>query len=159
MSISVCLFFAFQIIFTFQSSTPASAGCDHSGFREIINLYEQCSKAFMNILREYSPCVEQYSIDEAFVDMTETKNLWGDPLTAATKLKNQIRDSLGFTVNIDISANKLLAKMASDFQKPDRIHSLWKKEIPDKMWPLPVSELFFVGKATTKNCLILESVQ
>lgn len=119
------------------------------------NLYEQCSKAFMNILKEYSPCVEQYSIDEAFVDMTETKNLWGDPLTAATRLKNQIRDSLGFTVNIGISENKLLAKMASDFQKPDRIHSLWKKEIPNKMWPLPVSDLFFVGKATTKKLLDL----
>ena len=118
-------------------------------------LYVGASRKFIAVLREMTPLVEQYSIDEAFVDMTETTNLWGDPLTAATRLKNQIRDSLGFTVNIGISENKLLAKMASDFQKPDRIHSLWKKEIPDKMWPLPVSDLFFVGKATTKKLLDL----
>lgn len=114
-------------------------------------LYEQCSKAFMDILRQYSPDVEQYSIDEAFVDMTGTEKLWGDPITAANGMKNRIRDTLGFTVNIGISENKLLAKMASDFQKPDQVHTLWKEEIPSKMWPLPVSDLFFVGRATTKK--------
>lgn len=114
-------------------------------------LYEQCSKAFMDILRQYSPDVEQYSIDEAFVDMTGTEKLWGDPITAANGMKDRIRDTLGFTVNIGISENKLLAKMASDFQKPDQVHTLWKEEIPSKMWPLPVSDLFFVGRATTKK--------
>ena len=114
-------------------------------------LYEKCSKAFMDILRRYSPDVEQYSIDEAFVDMTGTEGLWGDPVTAAYRMKDQIRDTLGFTVNIGISENKLLAKMASDFQKPDRVHTLWHNEIEDKMWPLPVSELFFVGRATAKK--------
>ena len=114
-------------------------------------LYEKCSKAFMDILRQYSPAVEQYSIDEAFVDMTGTEGLWGDPVTAAYRMKDQIRDTLGFTVNIGISENKLLAKMASDFQKPDRVHTLWHNEIEDKMWPLPVSELFFVGRATAKK--------
>ena len=118
-------------------------------------LYEKCSKAFMDILRQYSPDVEQYSIDEAFVDMTGTEKLWGDPVTAANRLKNQIRDTLGFTVNIGISENKLLAKMASDFQKPDRVHTLWRNEIEDKMWPLPVSDLFFVGRATTQKLLKL----
>lgn len=88
------------------------------------NLYEKCSKAFMDILRQYFPSVEQYSIDETFVDMTGTEGLWGDPLTAAVRLKNQIWDTLGFTVNIGISENKLLAKMAPDFQKPDRVHTL-----------------------------------
>ena len=114
-------------------------------------LYEKCSKAFMDILRRYSPTVEQYSIDEAFVDMTGTEGLWGDPVTAAYRMKDQIRDTLGFTVNIGISENKLLAKMASDFQKPDRVHTLWHNEIEDKMWPLPVSDLFFVGRATAKK--------
>ena len=118
-------------------------------------LYEKCSKAFMDILRRYSPDVEQYSIDEAFVDMTGTEKLWGDPVRAANRLKNQIRDTLGFTVNIGISENKLLAKMASDFQKPDRVHTLWRNEIEDKMWPLPVSDLFFVGRATTQKLLKL----
>lgn len=114
-------------------------------------LYEQCSKAFMDILRQYSPDVEQYSIDEAFVDMTGTEKLWGDPITAANGMKDRIRDTLGFTVNIGLSENKLLAKMASDFQKPDQVHTLWREEIPSKMWPLPVSDLFFVGRATTKK--------
>ena len=118
-------------------------------------LYEKCSKAFMDILRQYSPDVEQYSIDEAFVDMTGTEKLWGDQVRAANRLKNQIRDTLGFTVNIGISENKLLAKMASDFQKPDRVHTLWRNEIEDKMWPLPVSDLFFVGRATTQKLLKL----
>ena len=118
-------------------------------------LYEKCSKAFMDILRQYSPDVEQYSIDEAFVDMTGTEGLWGDAVTAAYRMKDQIRDTLGFTVNIGISENKLLAKMASDFQKPDRVHTLWRNEIEDKMWPLPVSDLFFVGRATTQKLLKL----
>lgn len=105
-------------------------------------LYERCSKAFMGILQEYSPAVEQYSIDEAFVDMTGTEVLWGTPVEAAEKMRRQIKERLGFTVNIGISKNKLLAKMASDFQKPDRVHTLWKSELQKKMWPLPVSDLF-----------------
>lgn len=114
-------------------------------------LYENCSAAFIHILRRYSPCVEQYSIDEAFVDMTGTEALWGTPAEAADRIRCQIREELGFTVNVGISENKLLAKMASDFQKPDRTHTLWRSEIAAKMWPLPVSDLFFVGRATTQK--------
>lgn len=114
-------------------------------------LYEKCSEAFMDILRQYSPCVEQYSIDEAFVDMTGTKKLWGEPVIAANMVRNQIREELGFTVNVGVSENKLLAKMASNFQKPDRVHTLWRCEIEKKMWPLPVTELFGVGHATAKK--------
>lgn len=113
------------------------------------SLYESCSAAFMNILREYSDVVEQYSIDEAFVDMTASCHLFGTPEETAEQIKNRIRDELGFTVNIGISTNKLLAKMASDFKKPDLVHTLYPEEIPRKMWPLSVSELFFVGRATT----------
>ncbi|MGN0506890.1 MAG: DNA polymerase IV, partial [Lachnospiraceae bacterium] len=115
------------------------------------NLYEQCSAAFIKILREYSDAVEQYSIDEAFVDMTSTCHLFGTPEETAHKIKDRIREELGFTVNIGISTNKLLAKMASDFKKPDRVHTLYPCEIEEKMWPLPVSELFFIGRATTKK--------
>ena len=115
------------------------------------SLYERCSAAFMEILRQYSPDVEQYSVDEAFVDMTGTESLWGEPVTAANRIRNQIKEELGFTVNVGVSENKLLAKMASDFQKPDRIHTLWKHEIEMKMWPLPVTDLFFVGRATAKK--------
>ena len=115
------------------------------------NLYEQCSAAFMRILKEYSDTVEQYSIDEAFVDMTATYHLFGTPEETAQIIKNRIRDELGFTVNIGISTNKLLAKMASDFKKPDMVHTLYPHEIERKMWPLSVSDLFFVGRATTKK--------
>lgn len=114
-------------------------------------LYEACSNAFMEILRQYTPDVEQYSIDEAFLDMTGTEGLWGEPVIAADKIRERIRTELGFTVNVGISENKLLAKMASDFRKPDRTHTLWKHEIQEKMWPLPVSDLFFVGRATERK--------
>ena len=111
-------------------------------------MYEEYSAKFMAILREYSPVVEQYSIDEAFVDMTGMEQLFGPPVACAHKIKDRIRRELGFTVNIGISANRLLAKMASDFEKPDKVHTLFPEEIEQKMWPLPVEELFFVGKAT-----------
>lgn len=114
-------------------------------------IYEKNSKAFMDILSKYSPDVEKYSIDEAFVDMTGTEKLFGKPLEAAEKIKNEIYNTLGFTVNIGISTNKLLAKMASDFEKPNRIHTLFPEEIQKKMWPLPVRDLFFVGKSSEKK--------
>ena len=115
------------------------------------NLYEQCSTAFMEILREYSDVVEQYSIDEAFVDMSASCHLFGTPVETADEIRERIKKELGFTVNIGVSCNKLLAKMASDFKKPDRVHTLYPEEIEEKMWPLSVSELFFVGRATTKK--------
>ena len=115
------------------------------------SLYEKCSAAFMDILRGYSDIVEQYSIDEAFVDMTESCRLFGEPVKVAEQIKDHIKDKLGFTVNIGVSDNKLLAKMASDFKKPDRVHTLYPEEIRVKMWPLPVSELIFVGRATAKK--------
>lgn len=115
------------------------------------NLYERCSDAMIQIMREYSDTVEQYSIDEAFIDMTDSYRLFGTPKEAAQQIKNRIREELGFTVNVGISNNKLLAKMASDFLKPDRVHTLYPEEIESKMWGLPVWDLFFVGKATTKK--------
>lgn len=117
------------------------------------NLYERCSAAFIQILREYSDVVEQYSIDEAYVDMSASCRLFGEPERAAEMIKDRIYRELGFTVNVGVSENKLLAKMASDFRKPDRVHTLWKEEIQKKMWPLPVPELFFVGRATAQKLL------
>lgn len=114
-------------------------------------LYQQCSKAFIDMLREYTPDVEQYSIDEAFMDMTGTKLLFGDPVRLANVIRKRVEEELGFTVNIGISSNKLLAKMASDFKKPNLVHTLFPDEIQSKMWCLPVSSLFFVGRATTKK--------
>lgn len=111
-------------------------------------LYMQCSSAFGDILREYSPLVEQYSIDEYFLDYTGMEKTFGNPVTAAHRLKEQIKNQLGFTVNVGISSNKLLAKMGGELKKPDMVHTLFQEEMPIKMWPLPVEELFGVGRAT-----------
>ena len=110
--------------------------------------YQKCSKAFMDILRRYAPIVEQYSVDEAFCDMTGTASLYGNLTDFAIKIKDTIYNELGFTVNVGVSTNKLLAKMASDFEKPNKVHTLFPEEIPAKLWPLPVKELFFVGKSS-----------
>ena len=141
---------------TGESITEALQKCPHLKLvPPNYSLYDKCSAAFMDILRQYSPEVEQYSVDEAFCEMTGTESLWGDPVTVANRIREQVRDELGFTVNIGISENKLLAKMASDFQKPDKVHTLWHEEIPAKMWPLPVTDLFFVGRATAKKLFTL----
>lgn len=116
-------------------------------------LYEASSRAFIAVCRKYAPIVEQYSIDECFLDMSGTERIYPDPIAAAHMIKNEIRDTLGFTVNIGIGENKLCAKMASDFEKPDRVHTLFAHEIPQKMWGLPVRELFGVGSATAEQLI------
>ena len=119
--------------------------------RPDFQLYEKSSEAFMNICRTYAPAVEKYSIDECFLDMSGTGNLYPDPLAIATKIKDEIRDTLGFTVNVGVGPNKLLAKMASDFEKPDRVHTLFVSEMGTKFWPLPAESLFTVGRATAER--------
>jgi len=111
-------------------------------------IYEEYSAKFMAILQEYSPTVEKYSIDEAFMDMTGMEQLFGPPVQCAYKIKDRIKQELKFTVNVGISSNHLLAKMAGDLKKPDLVHTLFPEEIQEKMWPLPVEDLFFVGRAT-----------
>lgn len=111
-------------------------------------LYVKCSKAFMDICREYTPVVEKYSIDECFLDMTGTNMLYPDPIAAAYEIKDRIYRELGFTVNVGIGPCKILAKMASDFEKPNKVHTLFYDEVPKKMWPLPVGELFSIGHST-----------
>ena len=103
------------------------------------------------ILLEYSPIIERYSIDECFLDYTASQTKFGDPLEAAHKIKERIKEQLGFTVNIGVSSNKLLAKMGSELKKPDQIHTLWPEDMEKKMWPLPVGELFMVGRATAQK--------
>ena len=114
-------------------------------------LYQKSSRAFVAVLEKYAPVVEQYSIDECFLDMSDTETVYPDPIAIAYKIKDEIRDTLGFTVNVGIGENKLCAKMAGDFEKPDRVHTLFMREIPEKMWPLSVRELFGVGAATAEK--------
>ena len=118
-------------------------------------LYVQASRSFVEMLRQFSPAVEQYSIDEAWVDMTGTERLWGAPRLAAEQMRRRIYEELGFTVNVGISSNKLLAKMAGDFEKPNKVHTLFPEEVPTKFWPLPVRDLFLVGGATERKLKLM----
>ena len=112
------------------------------------SIYVERSRQFMALLKEYAPSVDTYSIDEAFCDMTGTSSLYGNLVDFAHRLKDEIHTRLGFTVNIGISSNRLLAKTASDFEKPDKVHTLFPSEMEEKFWPLPIEDLFFVGKST-----------
>lgn len=112
--------------------------------------YKQCSEGFIAICRRYSPVLQQFSIDECFIDMS-LRCAGRAPVDIATRLKDEIRSSLGFTVNVGIGPNKLLAKMASDFDKPDKVHTLWADEIPARMWPLGVRDLLWVGRKTEER--------
>jgi len=116
--------------------------------RPDFRLYEESSHAFIAIVKEFAPVVEQVSIDECFADFSGTHRIYPDPIELAYTIKDKIRNELGFTVNVGIGDCKLLAKMASDFEKPDKVHTLVRSEIPHKMWQLPVGDLFTVGAAT-----------
>ena len=112
--------------------------------------YRACSEGFISICRKYSPVLQQFSIDECFIDMTFRCNA-GNAVEVANRLKEEVKAELGFTVNVGIGSNKLLAKMASDFEKPDKVHTLWENEVQEKMWPLGVRDLLWVGKKTEER--------
>lgn len=111
-------------------------------------IYKKYSKMFKDILKEYSPAVESFSIDEAFIDYTGCERLFGNPIDAAYKIKERIKNELGFSVNVGVSTNKFLAKMASDLVKPDKVITLFPYEIEKKLYPLDIGEMFMVGKKT-----------
>ena len=116
-------------------------------FSSDFKIYRKYSDKLYNLLLQYTDKIERFSIDECFLDMTEY--LMKDTLlNKAKEVNKRVKEELGFTVNIGVANNKLLAKMASDFTKPDRIHTLFKEEIKTKMWPLPISDLFMLGKRT-----------
>lgn len=116
-------------------------------------LYKEASNAMINVLQQYSPVVERFSIDEAFLNYTGMQLLYGDPVKTAHIIKDEIENKLGFTVNIGVSSNKLLAKMACEFEKPNKVHTLWPHEIPQKMWPLPIGDLYMVGRKTKQKLI------
>lgn len=111
-------------------------------------LYMNCSNAMKALLETFTPHVQRFSVDEFFVEITDLAQLYSTAAEFAHAIKNACRDQLGFTCNVGISTNKLLAKIASDFSKPDKVHTLFPEEIPEKLWPLPVSELYMVGRRT-----------
>ncbi len=115
------------------------------------NWYKQMSDSMFNLISEYTPDIEKMSIDECFVDYTPVKHLYGDEIEFAYKIKKEIKEKLGFTVNVGVANNKICAKMASDLSKPDKVHTIFKEEVHEKMWPLPVNELFGIGKRTSEK--------
>lgn len=135
--------------FKIQTGEPVSDAikkCPHLKiFKPDYSLYMSCSNAMYQLLKEYSPKIQRYSIDEVFLDATHFKD---DYLEKANEIKLRIMNELGFHINIGISTNKLLAKMASDMDPKDSIHILFPEDVESKMWPLPVDNLFMVGRAT-----------
>ncbi len=120
-------------------------------FKSNFSLYKKMSTSLFNLLEKYTPDIEIASIDECYLDYGKVKKLYGDELQFAKKIKEEIKTTLGFTVNIGIANNKLCAKMASDFEKPDKIHTLYNNEIVTKMYPLPIENLYGIGKQTSKK--------
>ena len=114
-------------------------------------IYRKYSDIMYTYLCNYSKKIERYSIDECFIDFSDNLEIKKDPVRWAYKIKNEIRDNFEFTVNVGVGNNKLLAKMASDFSKPDKVHTLFSNEIKDKMWGLPIEDLFMIGKASSKK--------
>ena len=117
--------------------------------------YYKISKNLFEYLSRYSPDMEQLSVDECFLDMSNTSYLYDNLVDLAYKIKNEIYSKFGFTVNIGIGNNKLCAKMASDFEKPNKVHTLFEEEIEDNMWSLPVNELYMVGTKTAERLELL----
>ena len=119
------------------------------------SLYHRRSEHLMEFLSDICPDIEQVSVDECYMDYTPIAHRFSSPTAAAAEIRAHVRQSLGFTVNIGISSAKVLAKMASDFEKPDKTHTLFPEELEEKLWPLPVRELFSVGGSTAARLTAL----
>ncbi len=119
-------------------------------FKGDYELYHRESNKLYKYFCTLTDRVERFSIDECFLDMSGTNFLYPDPIKLAYQIKDEIYNKFGYTVNIGIANNKLCAKMASDFEKPNKVHTLFNYEIEKKMWPLPVEDLFMVGKSSSK---------
>ncbi len=114
-------------------------------FQGNFKIYHEYSNKMYNLLLEYTDKIERFSVDECFLDMTEYL-MKSTLIDKAIEIQKRINTELGFTVNIGLSTNKLLAKMASDFEKPNKIHTLYPNEIQQKMWSLPIGDLFMLGR-------------
>lgn len=119
-------------------------------------LYDRRSRELMRLLSDICPDIEQVSVDECYMDYTPIRRQYASPEAAAHLIKDRVRNELGFTVNVGISDRKILAKMASDFRKPDLVHTLYSYEIQEKMWPLPISSLFMCGHSSVEALRKLE---
>mgnify|MGYP003371946557 FL=1 len=139
-------------IYHIQTAEPVASALKKCPSLTIVppdhQLYSRYSKKFVGFLRSLTPGIEQVSIDECFLDYTGIAHHFPSPEAGAAYIRNYIFEQFGFTVNVGISSNKVLAKMASDFEKPNKTHTLFPEEIQQKMWPLPISSLFMAGHAS-----------
>ena len=139
-------------IYHIQTAEPVASALKKCPSLTIVppdhQLYSRYSKKFVGFLRSLTPEIEQVSIDECFLDYTGIAHHFPAPEAGAAYIRNYIFEQFGFTVNVGISSNKVLAKMASDFEKPNKTHTLFPEEIQQKMWPLPISSLFMAGHAS-----------
>ena len=111
-------------------------------------LYAARSRELMDFLKTLTPDLEQVSIDECFLDFTGIAHRYSSPEEGAAFIRASVKERFGFTVNVGISSSRVLAKMASDFEKPDKTHTLWPSQIPEKLWPLPIERLFIAGHSS-----------
>lgn len=114
-------------------------------------LYARRSRELMDYLRTLTPDIEQVSIDECYLDFTGIAHRYASYMDAARQIRDAVRTEMGFTVNVGISSKKVLAKMASDFEKPDKTHTLFPHELPKKLWHLPVSRLHMAGHSSVET--------
>ncbi len=141
-----------QGIKTAETLHSARCKCKNlSVFPPIFDFYKETSDKLYEYFLTFTPDVERFSIDECFLDLSNTTLLYDDILALAYNMKEEIKEKFGFTVNIGIGNNKLCAKMAGDFSKPDKVHTLFSNEIKDKLWPLPIEDLLYIGKSSSQE--------
>ncbi len=137
-------------VVTAESLYSARKKCPYLDvYKGNFKVFREYSDLMYNYLLQYTDIIERYSIDECFLDYTGSVKLFGDPVKLAYKIKDDIKNKFGFTVNVGVGNNKLEAKMASDLEKPDKVHTIFDNEVADKMWKLPIDDLFMVGKSAS----------
>lgn len=116
-----------------------------------LDLYLQISKMVKDIYREYSDRVESFGVDEAWIDLTGSAKTYDEAIKIANNIRCRVIGEIGLTVSIGISFNKVFAKLGSDMKKPNAITVITEDNFKDLIWKLPVSDLLYVGRATTKK--------
>ena len=115
-------------------------------------LYREYSKKVNEIYNSYTDLVEPFGIDESWLDVTGTLHLFGgDARMLADRIRSEIRQKLGLTVSVGVSFNKVFAKLGSDYKKPDATTVITRENVPEIVWPLPVSDLLFVGHSAAER--------
>ncbi|MFP4443785.1 MAG: DNA polymerase IV, partial [Spirochaetia bacterium] len=129
--------------------SQASRLCPNGIFLPVrMHRYQEVSESIMMILKSYSPVIQQVSVDEAYMDMTGTERLFGKPADTARRLKTEITEAVGLIVSIGIAPNKFLAKLASDYDKPDGLYEVLPGTETEFLDRLPLKSLWGVGEKT-----------